>query len=140
VVPTDGRYWQSDRLPPCGSFVGCLTDFFHALSDTHNFDCLSHSALDSTCATRGPDIHDSAHASHATSTASTSTVVASEGRTGGTSGQPSFDDHTSEAGLPATGRQTHIVGHLVVAALSGAHLRLCRPRRPILAPRHGGRI
>jgi hypothetical protein len=57
-----------------------------------------------------------------------------------TSRQPSSDDHVGQAGLLATGRQTHVVGHLVVAALSGAHLHPRRPRRPVLAPRHGGRI
>jgi hypothetical protein len=64
----------------------------------------------------------------ATNTASTSAAVTSEGHTGGTSGQPSSDDHAGEAGLPTTDRQTHNVGHLVVTALSSAHLCLCCPR------------
>jgi hypothetical protein len=34
--------------------------------------------------------------------ASTSVVTTGEGLTGGTSGQPSSDDHVGEAGLPAT--------------------------------------
>jgi hypothetical protein len=75
-----------------------------------------------------------------TDTASTSAVIAGVGRTGGTSGQPSSDDHTDKAGLPATGQQTHIVGHLVIATLSGVHLRPRCPRQPILASRLGGRI
>jgi hypothetical protein len=40
----------------------------------------------------------------ATSTTSTSAVTIGKGRTSGTSGQPSFDDHAGEAGLPATDR------------------------------------
>jgi hypothetical protein len=40
----------------------------------------------------------------ATGTASTSAVATSKGCTGGPSGQPSFDDHTGETGLPASGR------------------------------------
>jgi hypothetical protein len=81
----------------------------------------------STRATHDPSIHDSNNATHgtdvpalsaslfmslstcagATSTASTSAVAASEGHIGGTSSQPSFDDHTSETRLPTTDRQTH---------------------------------
>jgi hypothetical protein len=68
---------------------------------------------------RGPDIHDSAHASRgfgalallvsplgctgATGTASTSAVAIGEGRTGGTYGQHSSDDHMGEVGLLTAG-------------------------------------
>jgi hypothetical protein len=44
-------------------------------------------------------------------TTSTSVVADDEGCTSGTSGQPSSDDHVSEVGLSATGRQTHPIGH-----------------------------
>jgi hypothetical protein len=57
----------------------------------------------------------------------TEPITTGEGRTGVTSRQPSSDDHADEAGLLTTGQQTHIVDHLVVAILSGAHLRPCRP-------------
>jgi hypothetical protein len=73
----------------------------------------------------------------ATGNASTSAVATGKGRTCGTSGQPSSDDHAGEAGLLATSRQTHTVGHLIVTALSSANLRSCRPRQPILARCHG---
>jgi hypothetical protein len=104
----------------------------------------------------GPGVHDSARTSRgtgaptlltlpsgcagATGTASTSVVTTDKGHTSGTSDQPSSDDHVGEAGLLATSRQTHVVGHLIIAALSGAHLRSRRPRRPVLAPHQGGRI
>jgi hypothetical protein len=93
---------------------------------------------------RDPGMHDSTHASHGTSVpillvspsgcagatgiTSTSAVAVGEGHTGGTSGQPSSDDHAGEARLPAMGRQTHIVGHLIVTTLYDAHLRPCRRR------------
>jgi hypothetical protein len=74
-------------------------------------------------ATCGPGIHNSGHATRGSSvptlpaallvsplgcaraigTASTSAVATGEGRTGGSSDQPSFDDHVGEAGLPASG-------------------------------------
>jgi hypothetical protein len=50
----------------------------------------------------------------ATGTSSTSAVAAGEGRTNGTSSQSSSDDHVGEAGLLASDRQTHPVGHLDV--------------------------
>jgi hypothetical protein len=43
---------------------------------------------------------------------STSAVTTNEGRTSGTSGKSSSDDHAGEAGLPASGRQTHPISHL----------------------------
>jgi hypothetical protein len=105
---------------------------------------------------RSPDIHDSAHAPRgssapalltsrlgcmgATSTASTSAVTIDESHNGGTSGQLSSDDHVGNMGLLTAGRQTHIISHNIIAALSSAHLRPRRPHRPILASRHGGRI
>jgi hypothetical protein len=78
-------------------------------------------ALDSNGATCGLSIHYSGHATHdsgipdlpaalvgspsgctrATGTASTSAVTTGEDCTGGTSGQPSSDDHVGEAGLLA---------------------------------------
>jgi hypothetical protein len=110
----------------------------------------------STRATRGPGVHDFARASRgsdvpalltspsgyvgATGTASTSAITVGEGRTSGTSGQPSSDDHTGETGISAIGQQTHTTGHLVIVALSDAHLRPCHPRRPVLASCNGGRI
>jgi hypothetical protein len=39
-----------------------------------------------------------------TGIASTSVVTAVKGRTGGSSCQPSYDDHAGEEGLPASGR------------------------------------
>jgi hypothetical protein len=62
-----------------------------------------------------------------------SVVATGEGCTDDTSGQPSSDDHASEAGLSATGRQSYPVSHLVVASLSGAHLHLGRPHRSVPA-------
>jgi hypothetical protein len=59
----------------------------------------------------------------ATGIASTSVVTAGDGHTGGTSGQPSSNDHTGVAGLPDTSQQTHTISHLVAATLSSAHLR-----------------
>jgi hypothetical protein len=76
----------------------------------------------------------------ATGTASNSAVAVSKAHTDDTSDQPSSDDHAGEAGLPAAGRQTHIVDHLVVIALSDAHFRPRCPRQPVVVPCHGGRI
>jgi hypothetical protein len=126
---------QSDRSTLCDSFVTCFDDF----------SCAPHGTDDSTYATRGPGIpalltSPSGHVG-ATGITSTSVIAAGEGHTvGGSSGQPSYDDHAGEAGLPSTDRQTHTVSHLVVVALSGAHLRPRRPHRPVLAPCHGRRI
>jgi hypothetical protein len=108
-----------------------------------NFDCAPRGAHNSTRTMHDPNVHDSASASRcsgipallmlplgyagATGTASTSRVTAGECHTGGTSGQPTSDDHAGEAGLPTTHRQTHTVGHLI-AALSGAHHGLRYPR------------
>jgi hypothetical protein len=122
--------WWSDRHPrrldrPAlhSSCVACAV-FGHA----------PHSANDSTCATRGPGVHDSGRTSRgidvpalpttllaspssyagAIGTASTLVVTVGEVCIGGTSDQPSSDDHAGEAGLPGIGRQTHPVGHLDV--------------------------
>jgi hypothetical protein len=137
---------RSDHLALRGSFVTNFADFHRAPRDTH----------DPTRAKRDPDVHDSARASRgsevpalltsplgcvgATSIASTSVVATGEGRTSVTSSQPSSDDHVGEARLTATGHQTHIVNHLDIIALSSAHLRPCRPHRPVLALCRGGRI
>jgi hypothetical protein len=85
----------------------------------HNFGCTPRRALDSTRATHGPDVYDYGRTTYgfealpaplfvlpsgytrATSTASLSAVTTGEGRTGGTSGQSSFDDHAGEVGFPA---------------------------------------
>jgi hypothetical protein len=75
--------------------------------DSHDFGCAPCGALDSTYATCDSDIPalptalltSSLGCAAATSTAST--LAVDEGHTGGTSGQPSFDDHAGEAGLPA---------------------------------------
>jgi hypothetical protein len=89
----------------------------------HYFGRTPCGTYDSTRATRGTGIRNSGHTTcdtnipalpaalptspstcaGATNTASTSAVVTSEGRTGGTSSQPSSDDHTGEAGLAGTG-------------------------------------
>jgi hypothetical protein len=113
-------------------------------------------AYDSTRATRGPSVHDFARASRgsdipallaspsgyvgATSTASTSVATTVKDRTGGTSGQPTSDDPTGEVRLLAIDQETQTIGHLVIAALSSAHLRPRHPHRPVLALCHGRRI
>jgi hypothetical protein len=127
---------------------------------THDFGCTPRGALGSTCASRSPDVHNSGRATHgsdvlalpttllvsplgcagATGTASTSTVTASKGRTGGSSDHPSSDDHTGVAGFLASGRQTHPVGHYDVNLFTGVLLRPCHPGRSKLALRHGRRI
>jgi hypothetical protein len=65
----------------------------------------------------------------ATGTASTSAVIAGEGRTSSTFGQPSSDDHAGEAGLLTFGQQTHPVDHLSVNLITGALLHPCHPHR-----------
>jgi hypothetical protein len=100
---------------PRGLIVVCLADFHHAPRGAH----------DSTRTTCSLGVHDSALTScgfsiptllaspsgytGATGIASPSAVAAGKGHTGGTSGQPSSNDHTGEAGLSAVGWQTHIV-------------------------------
>jgi hypothetical protein len=140
---SENRGWRSDRhtgrsdpLPPRGSFIVCFTNHHHT----------PHGAHDSTRTMRGLGVHDSVRASRGiaspsscigdTSTASRSVVTTDEGRIGGTLGQPSSDNHVGEAGLLATGQQTHIVDYLIVTALTGAHLHPCRPHRPVLASCH----
>jgi hypothetical protein len=139
-----------------GFFVAYFADFHHAPHGAHDFSCTPPSANDTTYAMHGLGIHDSARASRgssilallaspsgyatATDITSTSIVATGEGRTGGTSGQSSSDDHTGEAGLLATGLQTHTIGHHVVAALFGVHLSPCGPSRHILTLCHGRRI
>jgi hypothetical protein len=119
---------RSDHQALCGSFIAYFANFRLAPCGAH----------DATCSTRGPDVHNSASASHgnsiptlltspsryvgATGTTSTSVVTASEGCTGGTSGEPPFDGHTGETGLPATNRQSHAIGHLITALSSLAYL------------------
>jgi hypothetical protein len=143
--------WRSDRQPERsdhpilrGFFIAYFVDLRRALRCANAFGCAPQGAHDSTCATRVLNVYDSTHASRSSGiptlltsplgytrvigTASTLEVIAGEGRTGGTSGQPSSNDHVGEVGFLTTGRQTHIVDHLVVTALSSAHLRLRHPR------------
>jgi hypothetical protein len=76
----------------------------------------------------------------ATGTVSTSAVAVDECRTGGTSGQSTFNDHAGEAELPTSDRQTHPVSYLGVNLITGALLCLHRPRRSELVPRHERRV
>jgi hypothetical protein len=125
---------RSDCPPPHCPIIGRLADIC----------CTPRGTDDSSRAFRSSGIPallaSPSSCAGATDTASTSVVIASEGRIGGTSGQPSSDDHAGAAGLPAVGRQTHLVDHLIIVALSGAHLYPCHPRRPVLTSCHGGRV
>jgi hypothetical protein len=116
----------SDRPPPHCPVVGRLADIRRA---PHGLG-----VYDSTHAYRGSGIPallaSPSNYEGAIGTASTSAVAASEGHIGRTSGQPSSDDHAGEAELLAADRQTHLVGHLIIAALSDAHLHPRCPRRP----------
>jgi hypothetical protein len=69
-------------------------------------------------------------------TASTSVVAIDKGRTSGSSGQPSSNDHAGEEGLLAFGRQGHPIGHFGVDLIVGALLHLCCPFRSELASCH----
>jgi hypothetical protein len=160
--PQNSGWWSNHhpRRSDCPThhdfFVACFIDLRRTPRSAHAFSDTPRSAHDSTRAMCGLGVHDSVRAFcgssipallvspsgyvRATSTASTSVVAVGEGRTSATSCQPSSNDLEGEAGLPAAGQQTHIVGNLVVAALSGAHLRPRRPHRPFLVPYHGGRI
>jgi hypothetical protein len=135
--------WRSDCHPRRSDHPPPRRPIIDGIAEIHRASC-GLGIRDSTHASRGSDIPalltSPSGCAGATGTASTSAVAASEGRTDGTSSQPSSDDHAGEAELPATGRQTHLVGHLIVVALSGAHLRPRRPCRPVLASCHGGRI
>jgi hypothetical protein len=123
---TRNRGWWSNRPPPHCPVVGRLTDIRRA---PHGLG-----VYDSTRAYHGSGIPallaSPSGCEGAISTTSTSAVTASEGHIGRTSGQPSSDDHVGEAELPAADRQTHLVSHLIIAALSDAHLHPCCPRRP----------
>jgi hypothetical protein len=145
------RGWRLDHHPgrsDCQdlrhSFVAYFTDF----------GCVPRSALDSTRATRSPDVYNYGRTSRgsgaqpvplftspsgcakATDTASISAVTADKGRNGDTSGQSSSDDHAGEAWFPASGRQTHPVDHLGVNLVTGTLLPPRHPCRSELAPRH----
>jgi hypothetical protein len=146
--PTFPRAFHRPALR--GSCVTCFAVFSRAPRDAH----------DSTRSPHGLGVHDSGRATRgisipalpaallvspldctgATSTASTSAVATDEGRTGGTFGQHLSDDHASEAGLLATDRQTHPIGHLDVHLVVGALLCPRRIHLSELAPRHGRRI
>jgi hypothetical protein len=123
------RSWRSDRHPGRSDrptlrsfFVVCFIGFRCARRNDH----------DSAQASRGSGIPvqltSPSGCAGVTVTTPTSAVTAGEGRTGGTFGQPSSDDHVGEMRLPTTDRQTHTIGHLVIATLSSAHLRPHRPR------------
>jgi hypothetical protein len=154
---------RSDRHPrwsDCHALRRYFIDFDRAPRSAHGFGRAPRGTHDSTRATSSPDIYNSGRATRgidvpalpttllvspsgcvgATGTASTIAVAAGEGRTGGTSGQPSFDDHAGEAELPATGRQTHPVSHFGINLVASALLHPRHPRRSKLAPRHGRRI
>jgi hypothetical protein len=144
VFHRGSHHWRSDCARDKGWQLG------HPWNRGGRSDRTQHSALDFGRVPRGT--HDSIRASRgimsssgcagATGTASILAGTTGEGCTGGTSSQAPSDDHADKAGLSSTGRQTHVefVDHLVAAALSGARLRPCRPRRPVLALCHGGRI
>jgi hypothetical protein len=103
-----------------------ITDFDCPSCGAHDFGCAPRGALDSTRIMHDLSVHDSGHATcgsdvpalpaalltlpsscaGATSTASTSVVTVDEGNTGGTSGQPSSDDHADEVGLSASDRHS----------------------------------
>jgi hypothetical protein len=96
----------------------CFVDFRRAPRGARVFHCAPHDDHDYTRATRSLCVPDSARTScgsdilaklmsplgcvRATDTASTSAITVGEGRTGGTFGQSSSDDHAGEARLPAT--------------------------------------
>jgi hypothetical protein len=150
VHPWNRGWWSdhhprwSDCLALHSSFVSYFVNFHHAPRGTHNFDyapCGAHNPTRASHSSAVPALLTlPLGCAGATSTTSTSAVAAGEGRTCGTSGQPSSDDHVDEVRLPATSQQTHTVGHLVVTALSGAHLHPCHPCQPVLASCHGGRM
>jgi hypothetical protein len=124
----------------------------------YDFGCTPCGALNSTRTTRGPGVYDYGRTTRGcgalpvpllapplgyarvTDTASTSAVTASEGRTGGISGQSSSDDHSGEAGFLASGRQTHPIGHLGVNLVVSTLLRPRCPSRSELVPRHRRRV
>jgi hypothetical protein len=113
----------SDRQAHRSFIVSCFIDFGCTPCGAHDFDRAPRDTYNSTGTTCDLGVHDSDHAScgtdvptlplallaspsgcvGATRTASTSAVATGKGCTGGTSGQPSSDDHMGEAGLPSTG-------------------------------------
>jgi hypothetical protein len=113
--------------------------------EPRRLDCPSYRARQSDRHPRPSDCQDLRRSfiacfMRAISTASTSVVAAGEGRTSGTSSQFSSNDHTGEAGLSASDRQTHPVGHLGANLVVGTLLHLHRPRRSKLASCHGRRV
>jgi hypothetical protein len=124
--------WRSDRPTLRDFFIAYFIDLRRAPCYADAFDCVPRGAHDSTRAFCGSGIPalltSPSGCARATDTASTSAITAGEGRTGDTFSQPSSNDHAGEAELSATDRQTHIVGHLVIAALSSAHLYPRCPR------------
>jgi hypothetical protein len=160
IPPPPCRGCQSNRHAMCHAFISYFTDFGCPWCGAHNFGYTPRCALDSTRTMRGPDVYDSdcincgsgipalpaallaspSGYEGATGTASTAADATSKGRTGGTSCQPSSVDHAGEVGLPASGRQTHPVGHLSANLVAGSLLCLHRPRRSKLVQHHGRRI
>jgi hypothetical protein len=154
TAPRNRGWWsdrhpgRSDRLTLRSSSVACFTNLDRLPCTARDFGCTPRGTHDSgriTCDSSIPAIPAALLASPsgyagATGTASTSAVATSKGYTGGLSGQPSSDDHAGEAGVPASDRQTHPVGHFGVDLVTGALLRPCRPRQSKLAPWHGRRI
>jgi hypothetical protein len=128
---------QFDRQALHNTFVACFTDFGRAPRSTHDSAHVTcgPNFHDSSCATRGTGVPTLPAAlltlpsgyAEATNTASVSAVATGEGCTGGTLAQPSSNDHVDKAGLPATGQQTHHVGHFGIDLVTGA---LLHPRRP----------
>jgi hypothetical protein len=113
------RSWQTLRR----TFIAYFANYGSTSRGAHDFGCSPSGAYDSSHATRSPDIHNSSCTMHgpdvptlvatlfvppsgkvgATGTTSTLAFPIGEGCTGGTSSQPSSDDHVGEARLSATG-------------------------------------
>jgi hypothetical protein len=113
------RGWRSDhhsrwsnRPALHGPFIACFANFGRASRCAHDFGGgprdTPDSNSDSGCASYGSSVPalliSPSGCVGAIGTAPTSAVAAGEGRTGGTSDQPSSNDHAGEAGLLAPGR------------------------------------
>jgi hypothetical protein len=136
-------------LALCSTSVACFADLDRLPCGAHDIGNAPPGALDSIRATCDPAIYDSGHATRgsgisglpakllalpsgyagATDTSSTSAVATDKGRIGGSSDQPSSDDHAGEEGLPAFDRQTHPFTQFGVDLVAGALLHLRRPRQ-----------
>jgi hypothetical protein len=113
------RGWRSDHHPRWsnrptlhGPFVACFANFGRASRCAHDFGGGPRDTPDSNsnsgCASCGSSVPallmSPSGCAGAIGTAPTLAVAAGEGRTGGTSDQPSSNDHAGEAGLLALGR------------------------------------